>query len=81
VFVGVLFCVLLPPSLCFGLCRGKWLWLVSFVLRKNGKKRGVSASLLFFAGGQVSRMASASGQTYVRQALPPRFTLCESWWP
>ena len=56
-------------------------WLVSFVLRKNGKKRGVSAAGLFFAGGQVSRMASASGQTYVRQALPPRFTLCESWWP
>ena len=46
-------------------------WLVPFVLRKNGEKRGVSAAGLFCAGGQASRMASASGQTYVRQALAP----------
>ena len=48
--------------------------------KKRRKKRRVSL-VPVVAGGQVSRMASASGQTYVRQALPPRFTLCESWWP
>jgi len=68
-------------SLCVVLCS---LWVVGrqvFAIEKNGKKRGMSAWCMFFAGGQASRMASASGQTYVRQALPPRFTLCESWWP
>lgn len=48
--------------------------------KKRQKKRRVGCRFVF-AGGQASRMASASGQTYVRQALPPRFTLCESWWP
>jgi len=54
VFLGVLFCgwnVFGYRPRCAsvgGVCvEASGLWLVSFVLRKNGKKRGVSASGLF----------------------------------
>jgi len=51
VFLGVLFCVLLPPSLRFGwwrLCRGKWAVACFFCAKKKRqKKRRVGFRLVF----------------------------------
>ena len=43
----------------------------SFCAKKKRRKKRRVGCRLVVAGGQVSRMASASGQTYVRQALAP----------
>ena len=55
--------------MCFLVCCFV-VWGELFAKRKNGKKRGMWAE---GAGGQPKRMLRASGQTYVRQVLPPTF--------
>jgi hypothetical protein len=48
-------------------------WGELFVKRKNGKKEACWLRVLVVGGGQPKRMLRASGQTYVRQVLPPTF--------
>ena len=63
-----------PPPLmyiCRCVCRCVVLWSGTFLgLEKNGKKRGMSVSVLVIVVDKRA-YASASGQTYVRQVLPP----------